>query len=102
ERMVMTPLFSPLATMASSSGRLRSCRLPTSAMEPCSRRGDLVLTRLLRGVEGDVGRFEQLACGRSRLWERGHADAHRDRTRVDEGKRPRLHGHLHALREHAC
>src|SRR5438477_3028132 len=99
--IVMTPLFSPLAMMASSSGRVRSRRLPTRAMGARSRRRDLVLAGLLRGVEGDVRRFEELARGGSALGKGRHADAYRDRARVHERERAPLDGHLHALGGHA-
>src|SRR6267154_5944639 len=102
ERIVMIPLFSPFEMMARSSGKLRSRRLPTSAIDPFSSGGgDLVLPGLLRGVERDVGGLEQLPGGGSALGEGRDSDAHGDRAGVDERKRPGLDGLLHALGEDA-
>src|SRR2546427_2597083 len=98
ERMVMIPLFSPFEMIARSSGKLRSRRLPTSAIELLSStRGDLVLAGLLGGVERDVRGLEQLPGGRAALRERGDSDADRDGARVHERKGLRLDRELDAL-----
>src|SRR5213593_257710 len=102
ERMVMTPLFSPFAIIASSSGRLRSRKLPTSAIVSLpSSGGNLILAGLLCGVERDVGGFEQLPGRSSAIRECRHTHADRDRAGVHERKRPRFDRLLDAFRKHA-